>query len=137
MINLLKQEKGFTRSTFKGILDDKGVEQIPEELKEQLIQVDEETLEKLKNRQLMWKDGELVTNPNYQNYANEQEIKYQKAAYRVELNSIQKWFTDNDWKPNKIVTGEWTTNDERWIGYLQERAIKRARQDELNNLLSQ
>lgn len=54
------------------------------------------------------------------------------AELRKELNSIQVWLKDNDWKVNKIVIGEWETSDERWQNYLSERAIKRARQDEIN-----
>ena len=50
---------------------------------------------------------------------------------KEELWQIQKWFSDNDWIVNKIVVGEWTTDDERWINYLAERKVKRARQDEL------
>lgn len=48
-----------------------------------------------------------------------------------ELWEIQKWFSDNDWIVNKIVVGEWTTDDERWLNYLAERQVKRKRQDEL------
>lgn len=50
---------------------------------------------------------------------------------KEELWEIQKWFSDNDWVVNKIVVGEWTTDDERWINYLAERKEKRKRQDEL------
>ena len=50
---------------------------------------------------------------------------------KEELYEIQKWFSDNDWIVNKIVVGEWTTNDERWLNYLAERQVKRKRQDEL------
>ena len=50
---------------------------------------------------------------------------------KEKLWEIQKWFSDNDWIVNKIVVGEWATNDERWLNYLTERKIKRARQDEL------
>ena len=50
---------------------------------------------------------------------------------KEELWEIQKWFSDNDWIVNKIVVGEWTTDDERWLNYLAERKLKRARQDEL------
>ena len=53
-----------------------------------------------------------------------------------ELAQIHQWFIDNDWKVNKIVIGEWDKNDPRWLEYLQEREIKRARQDEINNLLN-
>ena len=53
-----------------------------------------------------------------------------------ELSQIQRWFVENDWKPNKIITGEWTTDDQRWLDYLAERAIKRSRQDEIKNILN-
>lgn len=55
--------------------------------------------------------------------------------YKRELEEIKQWFTDNDWKVNKIVIGEWNNNDSRWLEYLKDREIKRARQDELNELL--
>ena len=54
---------------------------------------------------------------------------------KEELWEIQKWFSDNDWIVNKIVVGEWSTDDERWLNYLAERKVKRARQDELNQTL--
>ena len=54
---------------------------------------------------------------------------------KEELWEIQKWFSDNDWIVNKIVVGEWTTDDERWLNYLAERQVKRKRQDELNQTL--
>ena len=54
----------------------------------------------------------------------------------VELQEIKCWFTENDWKVNKIVIGEWSTTDNRWLDYLSERTIKRTRQDELNDLLN-
>lgn len=50
---------------------------------------------------------------------------------KEELCQIKQWLEDNDWKVNKIVVGEWSTDDERWINYLAERKVKRARQDEL------
>lgn len=49
----------------------------------------------------------------------------------VELGEIQKWFTSTDYIPNKVVVGEWQETDERWIAYKEERARKRARQDEI------
>ncbi len=48
-----------------------------------------------------------------------------------EKESILKWLADNDWKVNKIVVGEWTKEDPRWLSYLEERQIKRNRLDEL------
>lgn len=58
-----------------------------------------------------------------------------KRVYKKELQAIKSWFTANDWKVNKIVIGEWETTDQRWLDYLKEREIKRARQDELLELL--
>lgn len=64
--------------------------------------------------------------------ANEKFILLRKKLKaRSELNSIRKWFSANDWKFNKVFIGEWKTDDPRWQEYLEERAIKRARQDEL------
>ena len=64
---------------------------------------------------------------------NSKELEIKEA--HIELAEIKKWFIDNDWKPNKIITGEWSTDDERWTSYLEERTIKRARQDELNEII--
>lgn len=50
---------------------------------------------------------------------------------KEELCQIKQWLEDNDWKVNKIVVGEWATDDERWLNYLAERKVKRKRQDEL------
>lgn len=52
-----------------------------------------------------------------------------------ELFEIAHWFAATDYYNNKIITGEWETTDERWVGYLAERTVKRTRQDELNLLL--
>lgn len=70
------------------------------------------------------------------------KLVYNEDIYQLisqtkkELAEIQKWFIDNDWKINKIVIGEWTKDDERWTTYLEERQIKRNRQDELNQILN-
>lgn len=58
-----------------------------------------------------------------------------KELYEQELLEIQNWFLSTDYIPNKIITGEWLTTDPRWLSYMSERTIKRARQDELNLLL--
>lgn len=66
--------------------------------------------------------------------SNQIENKGKQSIY-IELSQIKKWFVETDYYINKIVTGEWTTDDSRWQNYLAERTIKRARQDELNALL--
>ena len=54
----------------------------------------------------------------------------EKAAKKAEA---LKWFSDNDWKVNKRVLGEWAETDERWIQYLEERRAMRAQYDEAIN----
>jgi len=51
---------------------------------------------------------------------------------RSELIKIGKWFIDNDWVVNKIVTGEWEKTDKRWVKYLNDRITYRNKQDALN-----
>lgn len=192
MINIFKQKSGFGSSIFTR-------QTIPNEIKDSIIQIDEETYQKLLDHKIMWKEVahkvekpiyeqkevgveeveiddlekpilneneevigyekkienrpiyesvdtgkveivevkncELVENPDYENYLKEIEKEKQYEEYRKELFDIQAWFKENDWKPNKIITGEWLETDPRWIEYKQERAVKRARQDYLNILL--
>lgn len=58
-----------------------------------------------------------------------------KIAIRQNLEreqaDILQWLADNDWKVNKVVVGEWTKEDPRWLEYLQERQIKRKRLEEI------
>jgi hypothetical protein len=63
---------------------------------------------------------------------SKQELNLQ---YENELVNIKHWFNQNDWRINKIALGEWETTDSRWTTYLEERKIKRARQDEIENLI--
>ncbi len=65
---------------------------------------------------------------------NTQEKMIENA--KKEITEIHKWLYDNDWKVNKIVIGEWETTDTRWLEYLNERAVKRARLDELSEMLN-
>ena len=60
---------------------------------------------------------------------------FDKKSLEIEKIEIFQWFVDNDWIPNKIITGEWEATDERWLQYLEERKVKRDRQDELKVLL--
>jgi len=52
-----------------------------------------------------------------------------------ELKQINIWFQENDYIPNKIITGEWESTDKRWTNYLKERQTKRIRRDEIIELL--
>lgn len=54
-----------------------------------------------------------------------------------ELADIDIWFSKYDYYPNKIICGEWTADDPRFIKYLSDRKVKRARRDELLVILGQ
>jgi hypothetical protein len=85
----------------------------------------------------------VLKNPTHYRYTGERFIAddalYQKqqtkAQLQDELVRIKEWFTANDYKANKVLTGEWSQTDERWLNYLSERDKKRTRQDEIEKLL--
>ena len=54
----------------------------------------------------------------------------------LELQDIQAWFTEHDYKVHKIALGEWSIDDPRRIDYLVERTTKRELQDALKEELS-
>lgn len=72
-------------------------------------------------------NGKLV----YKNVAaiTERQILEKEQA------DILQWLADNDWKVNKVVVGEWTKEDPRWLQYLNDRTTKRMRLDEIEELL--
>jgi hypothetical protein len=66
---------------------------------------------------------------------NEENKVVAKAKIIEEQQEILKWLSDHDWIVNKVFLGEWTKEDQRWIEYLTERSVKRARLDEIEGLL--
>lgn len=69
-------------------------------------------------------------------YLREEEFQ-QLTELKRQRAEILKWLSDNDWKINKVVLGEWTENDVRWSDYLNRRAEKRQRLDEIDALIAQ
>lgn len=63
----------------------------------------------------------------------EEKQKDKARETKRRLNEIQKWFRDTDWIVNKIVVGEWSMDDPRWIDYLNQRKAMREEQDFLND----
>lgn len=51
--------------------------------------------------------------------------------YLIEKPIIMKWFKATDYIVNKIVVGEWTVDDPRYVDYLAKRAEMRAKLDAL------
>lgn len=48
-----------------------------------------------------------------------------------EMAEIKRWLNENDYIINKHILGEYTDDDERWVNYLEQRAEKLARYNEL------
>ena len=59
-----------------------------------------------------------------------------KKELMWERHTILVWLKNNDYIINKVFLGEWQEDDERFIEYKKERALKRNRLDELNALIS-
>ena len=49
--------------------------------------------------------------------------------------AVLRWFADNDWKVNKRALGEWSSEDPRWLSYLEERKSKREEYDAAEAIL--
>lgn len=64
----------------------------------------------------------------------QQDVVDKELLHEEEL-KILGWFFDNDYKVNKVFIGEWETTDKRWTDYLEERAVKRARLDEIRQVI--
>lgn len=128
MINLFKGNEGFNYSTFEGLIVN-DVEQIPDEIKNDLIQVDEETYQKLVNHELMWQNGELVSNPNYQEYVALQEQKKQRVLNRKRIKELKQLLAETDYRAIKYAEGLYT--DEEFAPYKKQRQEWR---DEINRL---
>jgi len=53
-----------------------------------------------------------------------------------EIQDIKQWLSDNDYRVNKYVVGEYTDTSPAWLDYKAERAAKIARLNELETLLN-
>lgn len=78
----------------------------------------------------------LAPNPNYEQLCLEREKHAKIKDLEAQKEEILAWFSANDWKVNKVFIGEWLETDERWVSYLDERALKRARYDEIETELN-
>jgi hypothetical protein len=54
-----------------------------------------------------------------------------------ELQDIQAWLQAHDYIINKHLLGEYKDNDKRWTDYLQQRQVKLARYNDLEQVIAQ
>jgi hypothetical protein len=57
-----------------------------------------------------------------------------KVLLAIERDKIKQWLTTNDYKVNKVVVGEWTETEPKWLEFLEQRKIKVARLNEILEL---
>lgn len=131
MINLYKQNEGFNSSSFKGKVID-GIEQIPNEIKDDLIQVEDGVYCDLIDHKLMWKDGELVQNSNYGAYNDELTKARARKQKEKRINELKQLLADSDYRAIKYAEGFYT--EAEYKTYKQERQAYR---DEINRLESE
>lgn len=67
----------------------------------------------------------------------QKEIAKARAEARAKKAKALKWLTDNDWKVNKHVLGEWTDRDRRWLEYLDGREKARHDIDQAEYIIKQ
>ena len=131
MVNLFKQNEGFSTSTFTGRIEN-DVEQIPDEIKDQLLQVDENTYKDLQERKLMWKDGELINNPNYNTFVQERQLNRAKKEKRKRIEELKQLLSESDYRAIKYFEGYYTDDE-----YAPYKAQRQAYREEINQLESE
>jgi len=50
---------------------------------------------------------------------------------KIEIKEIEQWFAKTDYLPHKIIRGEWSEDDPRWIEYKKTAKLKAKRLEEL------
>ena len=127
MINLFKQNEGFATSTFKSKDGS-----IPKEIKDDIIQVEDSVFKDLEKHKLMWSNGELVNNPNYEDYQAEikKERDNQKIKQRIE--ELKQLLNETDYRAVKYAEGLYTEEE-----YKPYKELRQSYRDEINELEKQ
>ena len=121
MINLFKQNEGFESSTFTG--------ELPDEIKDAVIQVEESVFKDLEDHKLMWSNGELITNPNYEEYTNSQQLLRQKNLKMSRISKLKGLLAESDYRAIKYAEGEYT--ESYYQPFKEQRRAWRAEINEL------
>ena len=80
-------------------------------------------------------DARSLNEVYYRNGREITEKEHARFSLLHELKEIREWFTSTDYIPNKVVVGEWTPEDPRFVEYCEKRKAMRTRQDEIKNAL--
>ena len=91
--------------------------------------VEDSVYEDLTNRKLMWSNGVLVPNPNYEaeQLKVQNEIKANKLIDRI--HTLKQLLTDSDYRAIKYAEGYYTEEE-----YAPYKALRQSYRDEINKL---
>ena len=92
---LVKQNSGFLAVYYVGF--------IPENT--DVIEATDEQINDLRNHKLMWNNGELVENENYEQYLLEKEAKKQRTLSKREIAELKQKLCDTDYLAIKYAEG--------------------------------
>ena len=59
----------------------------------------------------------------------------QTELLQKEMQKIKTWFSETDYKALKVFRGNWSITDSRYLSYVEEYNLKKARYDEIEILL--
>ncbi len=124
MIYLCKQQDGFSYSNY-----------IPQNEDDELLKsddflvVDEKIFENLKQKRLMWNNGELVDNPDYNTYIQAQEAKNIKRQKKDRIAKLKSLLAETDYRAIKYAEGLYTEEE-----YAPYKVLRQSYRDEINQL---
>lgn len=94
-----------------------------------VLDVDEQTYKDLEDGKLMWSNGELVANTNYETYKQEQQLKKLKRDKQKRIAELKDLLAESDYRAIKYAEGEYTESY-----YQPFKEQRRAWRDEINQL---
>lgn len=123
-IYLCKQDSGFSYSNYVPKSED------DELLKsDDFLIVDEKIFENLKQKRLMWNNGELVDNPDYNAYIQAQEEKNIKRQKKDRIAKLKSLLAETDYRAIKYAEGLYTEEE-----YAPYKVLRQSYRDEINQL---
>jgi hypothetical protein len=122
---LFIQNEGFSHRRIRG----EALSNLSAYDKSEYIAVEDSVYEDLTNRKLMWNNGVLVPNPNYEaeQLKVQNEIKANKLIDRI--HTLKQLLTDSDYRAIKYAEGYYTEEE-----YATYKALRQSYRDEINKL---
>lgn len=125
---LFVQDEGFSHKRIRG----EALNNLSNYDESEYITVEDNVYEDLINRKLMWNNGVLVPNPNYEaeQLKLQNEIKANELIDRIY--NLKQSLADTDYRAIKYAEGLYTEED-----YAPYRTLRQSYRDEINTLESE